>query len=67
MSDIVHHSDAPDGVIPKRYTCRRKVKSSPWTKVPSLVDCPQCLAMLNGLKRQARRAADAILRLKEPS
>ena len=48
MSNIVHHSYAEFPAIPKRYTCRRKVKSSPWTKVQSLVDCPQCLAALKG-------------------
>ena len=48
MSDIVHHTTAPDiPLVPKRFTCGRKVKGDcTFTRVPSLVDCPQCLAKL---------------------
>ncbi len=47
MSAEVHYSDAADGVIPKRFLCRRKCKDgSEWTKSVWIVDCPRCLEIL---------------------
>lgn len=51
MSDVVHYSEAKDGVIPKRFLCRRKCKQSTWTRVADCVDCPQCLAKLRKMSK----------------
>lgn len=53
MSSDTHYSDAKDGVIPKRFLCRRKVKDDmPWTRHEPLVDCARCLAKLKEAERK---------------
>lgn len=59
MSDVVHHSTAPTGVIPKRFLCGRKCKQSSWTRVADFVDCPQCRAKLREQKAQADKSSAA--------
>lgn len=47
LSAVVHHSEAPDGAIPKRFTCGRKCKGgNEWTRYPWIVECPQCVAKM---------------------
>ena len=62
MSAVIHHSEAEDGMIPKRFTCRRKPKSgNEWSRYPWIVECPQCRVGMYKL-RKSPAAADS----KEP-
>ena len=58
MSDVVHYSEVPMGVIPKRFLCGRKCKQSGWSWLAAWVDCPQCLAKLRDRAKKLRDAAD---------
>jgi hypothetical protein len=51
MSAEVHFSEAPDGIIPKRFICGKKPKGgNEWTRYPWIVECSRCVEKMKNVQ-----------------